>query len=386
MLPPPGYSRQGENLVCRLNKSLYGLKQASRNWYSKFSCAIRKAGFKQSMADYSLFTRVHGDSFTAVLIYVDDMIITGNDPAAITTLKKFLDEHFRIKDLGKLKYFLGIEVARSKKGICISQRKYVLDILDDMGLLGAAPASFPMEQNLKLTPSSGDLLKDPSKYRRLVGRLIYLTITRPDINYSVHLLSQFMNQPRKPHLDAAIRVLRYLKGTPGQGLFFPAENNLKLTGYSDADWGSCPTTRRSVTGYCVFLGPSLISWKTKKQTTVSRSSAEAEYRAMAAITCELTWLRYLFKDLQVNFVIPAKLYCDNQAALHIAANPVFHERTKHIEMDCHVVREKIQSGHVATAFTSSQTQVADLLTKPLGKAIFHTHLRKLGIINIHAPT
>ena len=297
ILPPPGYSRQGENLVCRLNKSIYSLKQASRNWFFKLSTAIQKAGFQQSMADYSLFTQVRGDSFTAVLMYVDDMIITGNDISAIITLKAFLHEQFQIKDLGELKYFLGIKVARSKEGICISQCKYTLDILDDMGLLGAAPSSVPMEQNLKLNSTNGELIKNPSQYRRLVGRLIYLSITRPDICYSVNHLSQFMNQPRKSHFDAAIRVLRYLKGTPGQGLLFPAKNNLKLVGYCDADWASCPTTRRSVTGYCVFLGNSLISWKTKKQSTVSRSSAEAEYRSMAAITCEFTWLRYLLQDL-----------------------------------------------------------------------------------------
>ena len=177
-----------------------------------------------------------------------------------------------------------------------------------------------------------------------------------------------------------------MKGSPGQGLFFPTQNDFKLTAYCDADWGGCQTTRRSVTGYCVFIGKSLISWKTKKQTTVSRSSAEAEYRAMAAVTCELTWLRYIFKDLGVQVLSPAKLYCDNKAALHIAANPVFHERTKHIEMDCHVVRDKIKQKQLTTAFTTSETQISDIFTKPLGKSGFQFHLSKLGIHDIHAPT
>nr|XP_028960130.1 uncharacterized protein LOC114825561 [Malus domestica] len=271
------------------------------------------------------------------------MIITGNNEEAIRDLKRFLHTHFRIKDLGPLKYFLGVEVARSSQGISISQRKYTLDIHDEAGLLSAKPANFPMEENLKLSPTEGQILHDASKYRRLVGKLIYLTITKPEISYAVHVLSQYMQQPRKPHLDAVHRLLRYLKGAPGQGLLFPSNGDLNLAGYCDADWARCSITRRSITGYCIFLGGALVSWKTKKQTTVSRSSAEAEYRAMASATCELTWMKYLLADLQVDHRMPAKLYCDNQAALHIAANPVFHERTKHIEIDCHVVRERIQS-------------------------------------------
>ncbi|CAL8999399.1 unnamed protein product [Prunus brigantina] len=382
---PPGCRRQGENLVCRLNKSLYGLKQASRQWFAKFSEAIQAAGYTQSKADYSLFTCKNGKSFMALLIYVDDILITGNNVAAINSLKQFLHTRFRIKDLGDLKYFFGIEVSRSKQGICISQRKYTLEILKDAGILGARPVSFPMEQNIKLS-NEGEILKDPAKYRRLVGRLIYLTITRPDITSAVHVLSMFMHEPRIPHMDAAVRILRYLKYTPGQGILFPTQDDLKLKAFCDSDWAGCPTTRRSTTGYCVFLGNSLISWRTKRQKTVSLSSAEAEYRAMASTCCELSWLRCLLQDLQLTHSEPVTLHCDNQATLHIADNPVFHERTRHIEMDCHFIRDKIQDGSIVTKHVSSSQQVADILTKPLGKEGFSTMLCKLGVLDIHSPT
>ncbi|KAG5228467.1 RmlC cupins superfamily protein [Salix suchowensis] len=314
------------------------------------------------------------------------MIITGNDEQEIQNLKQFLNGRFRIKDLGLLKYFLGVEVALSKEGISICQRKYTLDILEEVGLLRVKPTKIPMEPELALTSTDSEALKDPTQYRRLIGKLIYLTITRPEITYAVNTLSQFMQEPKLHHLKASRQILQYLKNAPGQGLLFPQKGHLNLVSYCDADWAKCPITRRSVTGYCIFLGNSLISWKSKKQVTVSRSSAEAEYRSMAAATCELTWLRYLLKDLQVTHSEPALLFCDNQAALHIAANPVYHERTKHIELDCHTVREKIQKGEIKTAYAPTGIQTADIFTKALRAPIFHTHLGKLGIIDIHAPT
>lgn len=221
MLLPPSFCRQGENVVCRLHKSLYGLKQASRTWFRLFSCAIQEIGFNQSRADYSLFTQVSGNSITIVLIYVDDMVITGNDEKAIDDLKKFLNSCFNIKDLGPLKYFLGIKVARSKAGITVCQRKYTLDILEEAGLLGTKPATVPMEPDLVLTDTGSEALKDPTRYRRLIGKLIYLTISRPEITYSVNTLSQFMQEPKLHHLKTTLRLLQYLKAALGQGLLFP---------------------------------------------------------------------------------------------------------------------------------------------------------------------
>ncbi|KAH9684825.1 retrovirus-related pol polyprotein from transposon RE2 [Citrus sinensis] len=385
MQVPQGFSKQGEHLVCKLNKSIYGLKQASRNWFSKFSATIQQAGFRQSKADYSLFVKTNAKFSTFVLVYVDDIIVAGNDAAEVSRIKDFLAQKFYIKALGKLKYFLGIEVARSSRGIFLSQRKYTLDILKDAGLLAGRVSHFPMEQQLRLSSTDGDLLSNPSSYRRLVGRLIYLTVTRPDIVFAVHVLSRFMHEPRTTHMDAAIRVLRYLKGSPGKGILLSSTSDLHIRGYCDADWGSCPTTRRSVTGYCTFLGDSPISWKTKKQNVVSRSTAEAEYRSLADLSCELQWLKALFADLGHLQHDPMTVYCDNQSALYIAENPVYHERTKHIELDCHFVRERVQSKLLLPLHIPTSMQVADVFTKPLGHALFHHHIRKLGVVDLHAP-
>ncbi|XP_042988889.1 uncharacterized mitochondrial protein AtMg00810-like [Carya illinoinensis] len=386
MTPPPRYCPKGETRVCRLRKSLYGLKQASHNWFFKLTTVLLDAGFIQSQADHSLFTLVTTMSITIVLVYVDDILVAGNDLSKIEDFKRVLSTNFKTKDLGPLKYFFGLEVARSSKDIFLNQRKYALDILKDIGQLGARNAPFPMEQNLKLNNQDGTLLYDPSSYQRLVGRLIYLTITRPDIVFAVNILSQFMHAPRIPHMQAATRVLRYIKGSPGQDIFFPSSNTLHVTAYTDSDWASCPTTRRSTTGFFIQLGTSPISWCTKKQTTVARSSTEAEYRAMVVTTCELTWLKQLLTDFGISHPEPFSLHCDNQSALHIAHNLMFHECTKHIEIDCHIIRDKIRSGLLTAVHTSSHEQIADIFTKVLGRELFHHFLCKFGITDLHVPT
>ncbi|XP_062100498.1 uncharacterized protein LOC133806407 [Humulus lupulus] len=297
---PQGYSTKGElppNAVCKLNKSLYGLKQPSRQWYAKLSHTLLEEGFKQSSSDHTLFIRNSSGFFLALLVYVDDIVITSNNEQAVIQ-----DNKFKLKDLDPIHFFLILEIGHKKYGISVSQRPFTLQLFSNTGYLGSKAASTPMEPNLKLSKDCGVPVHDPNTYRRLIRKMIYLTITMPDISYAVNQLSQFLVDLRQPHLHAAHCLLHYLKATPGQGLFFPSSTNTttvpQITAFADAEWGSCVDPRRSISGYCVFLGNALVSWKSKKQITVSRSSAGAEYRAMANTT-------------------PALLFCDNNAAIHI---------------------------------------------------------------------
>ena len=262
----------------------------------------------------------------------------------------------------------------------MSQRKYCLELLSDFGYLGCKPINTPMDMNLIVTDatesastSADSLLTDVSGFQRLVGRLIYLLATRPDISFVVHCLSQFMHSPRKSHLSLALRVLRYLKKSLGKGIYFSPSPVFKLSGFVDVDWGKCLSSRRFVTGYCLFLGNCLISWKSEKQNTVSRSSAESEYRALASVTCEIIWVLNILSCLNVKELIPVSIFCDNSSAIQIAINPVFHEKTKHIEIDIHFIREKISAGLIKIVKIDSVEQTADIFTKSLG-AVQHDYL------------
>ncbi|CAL0306711.1 unnamed protein product [Lupinus luteus] len=237
-----------------------------------------------------------------------------------------------------------------------------------------------------LRQHDSDLFHDPVLYRQLVGRLLYLTNTRPDIAFCTQQLSQFMGNPTIIHYKALTRVFRFLKTTPGQGLFFSANSIVQIKGFADSDWATCPDTRKSISGYCMFIGDSLVSWKAKKQNTVSRSSSEAEYRALAIASCEIEWLTFLLNDLCIDYKSPALLYCDSNSARYIAANSVFHERTKHIEIDCHVTRERLQNKLFHLLPIDTKEQVADIMTKALEPATFNYLLSKLGVLNIYSPT
>jgi hypothetical protein len=262
-----------------------------------------------------------------------------------------------------VKACINATLTESLAGQILNQNKYTLDLLQETSMLGCKPCSTPVIAGSKLSTNSGSTLSDPQEYRRLVGSLQYLTLTRPDICYAVNQVCQFMQAPRTEHLVAVKRILRYLKGTIGQGITI-RPGPLSLFGaFCDADWAGCPDTRRSTTGFCTYLGPNLISWGSKKQPTVSRSSAEAEYKALAITASELMWLSYLLSELHIPFNLPIVLHCDNKSALHMAANPILHARTKHIEIDYHFVRDLVVNGTLCVRFVRSGDQLADIFTQ-----------------------
>lgn len=295
------------------------------------------------------------------------MLLTGSSSTLVQSFLQVLNSEFSMKDLGPLHHFLGIQVQSTTTGLHLSQTHYAYSILERAQMLECQPMPTPLVQK-SVSTSVDTPVDDPSYFRVLVGSLQYLTLTRPDLSFSVNYVSQFMHSPHMSHLKYVRRILRYLKGTLDLGLSLTADTSLALSAFSDADWAGCQMTRRSTTGYCTFLGSNIVSWCAKKQTTVARSSTEAEYRAMAHAAAELTWLGYLLDDLRVPQRNPPILYGDNLSALYLTVNPVLHARSKHIALDYHYVRERVAQGVLITKHIPSTFQLADIFTKSMTKA------------------
>jgi hypothetical protein len=318
-----------------------------------------------SKSDTSLYILANGSTLMYFLIYVDDIIVTGPDPQAIFQLISSLQKEFALKDLGPLHYFLGVEALPASQGLFLTQRKYISDLLKKANMAACKPITSPMSSSTNLSQFDGAAFSDPSLYRSVVGSLQYLSLTRPDVSFAVNKVCQYMHRPTVTHWSAVKRILRYLKHTIALGFLIRRQSSPTLHAFSNSDWAGCPDDRRSTSGFCVFLGSNLVSWSSWKQKTVSRSSTEAEYRAIANATAEVTWLQSLLRELGLFLPNSPTLWCDNIGATYLTANPVFHARTKHIEIDLHFVREKVASGCLSVRFLSTKDQLADVFTKPL---------------------
>ncbi|KAI0510265.1 hypothetical protein KFK09_010866 [Dendrobium nobile] len=318
--------------VCRLHKAIYGLKQSPRQWYNTFTTHLISLGFSHSKSDSSLLIRKQPSSTIFLLIYVDDILITGNNSSAIFDLLQKLNQTFAMKHLGTAHSFLGINITTKPNQYFLSQPQYAKSILQQAGMSSSNSLANPNCTKLPQQFGNDPILSDPQNYRKITGSLLYLTITRPDISYSVNILSQHMHNPMPEHIYLLKRLLRYISGTQYFGIPI-TKHNLSLTSFSDADWAGDPLSRKSTSGFCSFLDTTLISWRVKKQHTVARSSTESEYRALAAASADLIWLRRILADFQVPLDKPTDLYCDNTSTIALANNPVYHARTKHIEID-----------------------------------------------------
>ncbi|CAH9133554.1 unnamed protein product [Cuscuta epithymum] len=380
MTQPPGYvDKCNPTHVCRLRKALYGLKQAPRAWYQELANFLLSSGFRKSQADNSLFIYSHGSTLIYFLVYVDDIVLTGNSSTAVNSFIERLTTRFSVKDLGPLHHFLGIEVIPTSTGLFLSQQQYIITILNTCHMSGAKESATPMSSSLLASTTSEEPMSDPSMYRRVLGLLQYLAFTRPDISFAVNRLSQHMHNPLESHWQAVKRILRYLKGTLHFGLFLQRVPSLSLSVFSDSNWGNIQDEGRSTTAYALYLGSNIISWKSAKQKCVSRSSTEAEYRAVAHASAELLWVRNVLSELGISLPSIPTLYCDNLGATYVCVNPVFHSRMKHLALDFYFVRDLIAQRQLSVKHISTKLQIADILTKPLSRGLFEKFRSKMGV-------
>ena len=373
---PEGFDKteKGEKLVCKLKKSLYGLKQSGRNWYKLLNDHLEQDNFVRNLSDHCVYRKQIGDEQIIVTIWVDDLIIAASSNDLLKEFKGTMKAKFNMKDLGKISYFLGIKFEQHEEKIIMDQKRYILKMLERFGMSDCKPRYTPCEPKIEWVNNDEDhsnKLVNPREYREIIGSLIYaMTCTRPDISWIVSKLSQTLANPKAENMVAAKHFLRYLKGTIEYELCFKkSDENLNLIAFSDSDWASSVEDRRSTTGYCFSLtkqGPA-ISWKSKKQATVALSTCEAEYMGLAATTQESLYLSQLLSGMDNREYSGTKIYGDNQGAIALSKNPVNRQRSKHIDVRYHFIRTTLSEGKIDLIYCPTEDMVADILTKPVGR-------------------
>jgi hypothetical protein len=329
------------------------------------------ATLRRSKNEPTLYVKHQGNvNLLIVALYVDDLILTGSSTEMIEEFKKDMVKKYEMSDIGLLHYFLGIEVYQDKEEVFISQKMYAEKILKKFRMLGCKPMATPFAINEKLKKEDGGKKVDATLYRSLVGNLLYLTATRPDIMFAASLLSRFMHSPSHFHFAAVKRVLRYIQGTTSYGIRFCRKSIVKLIDFCDSDWGGCVDDMKSTSGYAFSLGSGVFSWSSKKQQSVAQSSVEAEYISTAIATSQAIWLKRILEDIGEKQEEAIYLYCDNKSAIVMAKNPVYHSRTRHIAIKHHFIRETIEEGEIELKFSRSEEQVVDIFTKALPKEKF----------------
>ncbi|GJW21297.1 retrovirus-related pol polyprotein from transposon TNT 1-94 [Tanacetum coccineum] len=377
----PDYSTH----VYRLKKGLYGLKQAPRAWYNTLSRFLLDNKFSKGVVDPTLFTRKTGKHILLVQIYVDDIIFASTDPNNRDIFFKEMSSKFHMSMMGQMLFFLVLQVSQNPGGIFINQSKYAQEILIKYGMDTSDPVDTLMVDRLKLDEDPLGILVDQTRFRGMVGSLMYLTSSRPDLVFAVCMCARYHAKPTKKHLEAIKRVFRYLRGTINWGLWYPKDTAMALTAYADADHAGCQDTRRSTSGSAQFLGDKLVSWSSKKQKSTAISTTEAEYIAMSGCCAQILWMRSHLTDHGFEFhKIP--LYCDNRSAIALCCNNVQHSRSKHIDIRHHFIREQVENDVVELYFVMTDYQLADIFTKALPRERFEFLLSRLGMKSMTPET
>lgn len=381
MEQPQGYEVPGkEKHVYKLHKAIYGLKQASKAWYDKINNVLINLGFKKSLCEPCVYVRGEKEDLLIIALYVDDILLFSHGTKVKDELKLELTKKFEMKDLGLAKHILGMRLIQEEGNISLDQELYIKDMLNQFNMIECNEIATPLETGLKLAKG-----KEPdihSKYRSLIGSIMYVAVcTRPDIAHAASYLSQFNNCNSDTHWKAAKRVLRYLKKTMHYKILFQKSPNFTITGYADADWGSDLIDRRSYTGYVFKIGEAAVSWESRKQRTVALSTAEAEYMALCDAAKEAMFIRNFFREcLDSSICIP--IFNDNQSALKLCLNQMFHSKSKHIDLRHHFVRQAVSEGVIQIQYLSTQNMIADILTKALTSEKHYNCVKAIGLANL----